>query len=216
MLFRSGHHFSSIVGVGPIVGSITAAGMFGWLPAYLWCVIGFAFLGGPHDMGGLVSSMRHEGKSIGEVVERWIGRAGKILFLCFTILTLILVVAVFLQLSANSFASDPAVAFAATLYIFMALIFGLLIYRMNCPLWLMTIIMVPIIIYACWFGNGNKWISSYFSLSGNPTPHRHQGRCLGGQGSRAEGQAGQHGRHLILPQLQEFFLAELYIKFLLL
>ena len=169
-----GHHFSSIAGAGPIVGPITAAGMFGWLPTYLWCVIGSAFLGGPHDMGGLVSSMRHEGKSVGEVVDRWIGRAGKILFLCFTILTLILVVAVFLQLSASSFASDPAVAFAATLYIFMALIFGLLIYRMNCPLWLMTIIMVPIIIYACWFGNGNKWISSYFSLSGNPTLEFHQ------------------------------------------
>ncbi len=169
-----GHHFSSIAGAGPIVGPITAAGMFGWLPTYLWCVIGSAFLGGPHDMGGLVSSMRHEGKSVGEVVDRWIGRAGKVLFLCFTILTLILVVAVFLQLSASSFASDPAVAFAATLYIFMALIFGLLIYRMNCPLWLMTIIMVPIIIYACWFGNGNQWISRYFSLSGNPVLEFHQ------------------------------------------
>ena len=50
-----GHHFSSIAGAGPIVSPITAAGMFGWLPAYLWCVIGSAFLGGPHDMGGLVS-----------------------------------------------------------------------------------------------------------------------------------------------------------------
>ena len=76
-----GHHFSSIAGAGPIVGPITAAGIFGWLPTYLWCVIGSAFLGGPHDMGGLVSSMRHEGKSVGEVVDRWIGRAGKILLL---------------------------------------------------------------------------------------------------------------------------------------
>ncbi len=169
-----GHHFSSIAGAGPIVGPITAASMFGWLPTYLWCVIGSAFLGGPHDMGGLVSSMRHEGKSVGEVVDRWIGRKGKILFLCFTILALILVVAVFLQLSAESFAVDPAVAFSATLYIFMAVVFGILIYRMNCPLWLMTVIMVPIIIYACWFGNQNRWISHYFSLSGNPTLEFHQ------------------------------------------
>ena len=168
-----GHHFSSIAGAGPIVGPITAASMFGWLPTYLWCVIGSAFLGGPHDMGGLVSSMRHEGKSVGEVVDRWIGRKGKILFLCFTILALILVVAVFLQLSANSFAVDPAVAFSATLYIFMAVLFGVLIYRMNCPLWLMTVIMVPVIIYACWFGNQNKWISTYFSLSGNPVLEFH-------------------------------------------
>ncbi len=169
-----GHHFSSIAGAGPIVGPITAAGMFGWLPTYLWCVIGSAFLGGPHDMGGLVSSMRHEGKSVGEVVDRWIGRKGKVLFLCFTILALILVVAVFLQLSANSFAADPAVAFSATLYIIMAIAFGILIYRMNCPLWLMTVIMVPVIIYACWFGNQNKWISTYFSLSGNPVLEFHE------------------------------------------
>ncbi len=95
-----GHHFASIAGAGPIVGPITAAAMFGWLPAYLWCLIGSAFIGGPHDMGALVSSMRHDGKSVGELVDKWIGRKGKILFLCFTILALILVVAVFLQLSA--------------------------------------------------------------------------------------------------------------------
>jgi carbon starvation protein len=163
-----GHNFSSIAGAGPITGPITAANLFGWLPTYLWCVIGSAFLGGPHDMGGLVASMRHEGKSVGEVVDRWIGRKGKILFLLFTLLTIILVVAVFLQLTANSFAADPAVAFSATLYIFMAVVFGVLIYRLHVPLWLMTIVMVPVIIGACWFGNQNRVISNYFSLSGNP------------------------------------------------
>jgi carbon starvation protein len=170
-----GHHFSSIAGAGPITGPITAATQFGWLPTYLWCVIGSAFLGGPHDMGGLVSSMRHEGKSVGEVVDRWIGRRGKILFLLFTIITITLVVAVFLQLSADSFATDPAVAFSSTLYIIMAVVFGILIYRMNCPLWLMTIIMVPIIIYACWFGNGHRSIADLFSFSGNPALEFHTG-----------------------------------------
>ncbi|MDR2523617.1 MAG: carbon starvation protein A [Synergistaceae bacterium] len=170
-----GHHFSSIAGAGPITGPVTAANLFGWLPTYLWCVIGSAFLGGPHDMGGLVASMRHEGKSVGEVVDRWIGRRGKILFLLFTILTIILVVAVFLQLSANSFAADPAVAFSATLYIVMAVAFGILIYRMNCPLWLMTVIMVPIIIYACWFGNEHPRFSHLFSFSGNPALEYHTG-----------------------------------------
>jgi carbon starvation protein len=170
-----GHHFSSIAGAGPITGPITAATQFGWLPTYLWCVLGSAFLGGPHDMGGLVASMRHEGKSVGEVVDRWIGRRGKILFLLFTIITIVLVVAVFLQLSADSFATDPAVAFSSTLYIFMAVAFGILIYRMNCPLWLMTVIMVPIIIYACWFGNDNLWIADRFSFSGNPALEFHRG-----------------------------------------
>lgn len=160
-----GHHFASIAGAGPIVGPITAASMFGWLPAYLWCLIGSAFLGGPHDMGSLVASMRHEGKSVGEVVDRWIGRRGKVLFLCFTILALILVVAVFLQLSAGSFAQDPAVAFSATLYIFMAIVFGVLIYKYHVPLWLMTVVMVPIVIYACWYGNEAAWVAETFKLS---------------------------------------------------
>lgn len=160
-----GHHFASIAGAGPIVGPITAAAMFGWLPSYLWCLIGSAFLGGPHDMGALVASMRHEGKSVGEVVDRWIGRKGKLLFLCFTILALVLVVAVFLQLSAGSFAQDPAVAFSATLYIFMAVLFGVLIYKYHVPLWLMTVIMVPIVIYACCYGNEAEWVASTFTLS---------------------------------------------------
>jgi carbon starvation protein len=159
-----GHHFASIAGAGPIVGPITAASMFGWLPAYLWCLIGSAFIGGPHDMGALVSSMRHDGKSVGEVVDKWIGRKGKVLFLCFTILTLILIVAVFLQLSAGSFAADPAVAFSASLYIGMALLFGVLIYKYRVPLWLMTIVMVPIVIYACWYGNYSPWVASTFKL----------------------------------------------------
>lgn len=159
-----GHHFASIAGAGPIVGPITAAAMFGWLPAYLWCLIGSAFLGGPHDMGALVASMRHDGKSVGEVVDKWIGRKGKILFLCFTILALVLVVAVFLQLSAGSFAADPAVAFSASLYIGMALLFGVLIYKYHVPLWLMTIVMVPVVIYACWYGNEAAWVAETFKL----------------------------------------------------
>ena len=159
-----GHHFASIAGAGPIVGPITAAAMFGWLPAYLWCLIGSAFLGGPHDMGALVASMRHDGKSVGEVVDKWIGRKGKILFLCFTILALVLLVAVFLQLSAGSFAADPAVAFSASLYIGMALLFGVLIYKYHVPLWLMTIVMVPVVIYACWYGNEAAWVAETFKL----------------------------------------------------
>lgn len=82
-----GHHFSSIAGAGPIVGPITAASIFGWLPTIIWCVLGSIFLGGPHDMGSLVSSMRHDGKSVGTVIERWIGETGKKLFLGFTILS---------------------------------------------------------------------------------------------------------------------------------
>ncbi len=159
-----GHHFASIAGAGPIVGPIVAATMFGWLPAYLWCLVGSAFLGGPHDMGALVSSMRHDGKSIGEVVDRWIGRTGKVLFLWFTILALILVVAVFLVLSANTFAADPIVAFVGCLYIAMAVVSGLLIYKWHTPLWLVTVVMLAIVGFATVKGADSAWIMSTFTV----------------------------------------------------
>jgi carbon starvation protein len=116
-------------------------------------------------MGSLAASIRHEGKSIGEVVNKWIGRKGKILFLCFTILALVLVVAVFLQLAANTFAADPAVAFSGVLYIGLAMVFGLAIYKYGLSLWLMTVIMVPIVLGACWYGNYAPWVTTYFTKS---------------------------------------------------
>jgi carbon starvation protein len=160
-----GHHFSSIAGAGPVVGPITAAGMFGWLPAYLWCLIGSAFLGGPHDAGSLIASIRHEGKSVGVVVERWIGPRGKNLFLSFTIILLILVVAVFLQLAANTMSADPAVAFSACLYMLLALVFGMLVYRFKISIWPVTVVMVPIILGSCWFATVHPAIAEPFRLS---------------------------------------------------
>ncbi len=147
-----GHHFASIAGAGPIVGPITAGGWFGWFPVYLWVVLGSIFVGGVHDFGSLVTSMRHRGLSMGEVIDHWVSRKAKILFLCFTWLALVLVIAVFLQLSADTFAQDPAVAFSATLYIFLALIFGLLIYRLRIPLLYGSIIAIPVVLMAVWIG----------------------------------------------------------------
>lgn len=147
-----GHHFASIAGAGPIVGPITAGGWFGWLPVYLWVVLGSIFIGGVHDMGSLVASMRHKGLSMGEVIDHWVSRKAKVLFLCFTWLALVLVIAVFLQLSADTFAQDPAVAFSATLYIFLALIFGLLVYRFRIPLLYCSLVAIPIVLVAVWIG----------------------------------------------------------------
>lgn len=144
-----GHHFASIAGAGPITGPIAAAMKFGWLPTIIWCVVGSTFLGGPHDMGALVASIRHDGNSIGTVVEKWIGKTGKYLFLCFTILTLMLVVAVFLVMSAGTFAGDPVVAFVSTLFICLAVISGLMIYKWHVPLIVVTIVMLAIIAGAC-------------------------------------------------------------------
>lgn len=160
-----GHHFSSIAGAGPIVGPITAAAWFGWLPAYLWCLIGSAFFGGPHDMGSLVASIRHEGKSMGEVVRRWIGERGRLLFLCFTILTLFLIVAVFLQLAANTMANDPAVAFSAVVYMGVAILFGMMTYRYNVSLKLSTLVMLPVIFGSCWLAHAAPSVAEPFIMS---------------------------------------------------
>ena len=160
-----GHHFSSIAGAGPIVGPITAAAWFGWLPAYLWCLIGSAFLGGPHDAGSLIASIRHEGKSMGEVIRRWIGERGHFLFLTFTVLTLILIVAVFLQLAANTMAADPAVAFAACVYMGVAILFGLSVYRFGISLKVATLTMLPVVFGSCWLAHAFPAVAAPFTYS---------------------------------------------------
>lgn len=86
-----GHHFSSIAGAGPITGPIGAA-MFGWLPVTLWVLIGGIFFGGVHDFGALFASIRHQGKSIGEIISLNMSKRAKQLFIIFSYLTLILVV----------------------------------------------------------------------------------------------------------------------------
>ena len=101
-----GHHFSSIAGAGPIAGPIQAA-IFGWIPVYLWIVIGSIFFGGVHDWGSLFASIRHEGKSIGEIIRVNLGQKGKMLFNIFAWLTLVLVVAAFTDICASTFAFNP-------------------------------------------------------------------------------------------------------------
>ena len=158
-----GHHFSSIAGAGPIVGPITAASMFGWLPTLLWCLIGSIFLGGPHDYGAVMASMRHDGKSVGEVIDKWIGHRGKKLFLIFTILTLFLVVAVFLVLTTATFVTDPVVAFVSCMYILLAIISGLMIYRFNVDLRVVTIVMLVIIAICTVKGGDWPFVAQFFT-----------------------------------------------------
>ena len=110
-----GHHFASIAGAGPINGPIQAA-IFGWVPVLLWIIIGCIFVGGVHDFGSLFASVRHKGKSIGEVIHVNMGRKGKMLFSLFAWLTLLLVVAAFTNIVASTFASVPAAASSSFIY----------------------------------------------------------------------------------------------------
>jgi carbon starvation protein len=128
-----GHHFASIAGAGPILGPVIAS-VFGWVPVLLWIVIGGIFFGGVHDMGSMIASVRHQGRSIGQIIEDYLGHKGKILFLIFAYLTMILVIAVFAKIVATTFVTVPAVATSSFLFILVALIFGVAIYRTKLPL----------------------------------------------------------------------------------
>ena len=97
-----GHHFSSIAGAGPINGPIQAA-VFGWVPVFLWCVIGGIFFGGLQDFGSLFASIRHDGKSVGEIIKDSMGSKAKKLFIIFALLVLILVIASFVNVVAGTF-----------------------------------------------------------------------------------------------------------------
>lgn len=142
-----GHHFASIAGAGPITGPIAAA-IFGWVPVFLWIIIGSIFFGGVHDFGALFASVRHDGKSIGEVIEINMGKTGKKLFAIFAWLTLLLVVAAFANIVANTFATVPEAATASVLFIILAIGFGMAVYRKGVSLGIGTVIGV-ILLFTC-------------------------------------------------------------------
>ncbi len=147
-----GHHFASIAGAAPIIGPITAA-VFGWIPVFLWIIFGNVFMGAVHDFTSLVASVRHKGRSIGEVIEEHIGTHGKLLFLIFAWFTLVLVVAAFVILVAKTFVSTPEVSTASLLFIMLAVFFGLSIYRMKAKLWVSTVVGVALLMLCIWVGN---------------------------------------------------------------
>ena len=114
-----GHHFASIAGAGPIVGPVLAA-QFGWAAVALWIVLGCILIGSVHDLAAMFLSIRHQGRSIGTVIESLMGYWGRMLFLFFCWFTLVLVVAEFLRIVAETFVEIPAVATASLLFIGLA------------------------------------------------------------------------------------------------
>ncbi|MBN2371565.1 MAG: carbon starvation protein A [Vicinamibacteria bacterium] len=146
-----GHHFASIAGVGPIVGPILGV-TFGWLPALLWIVVGNIFIGAVHDFTALATSLRHDGKSIGSITENYLGRNGKKVFLIFAWCTLVLVIAVFTIVVANTFVAHPEAGTASALFIPIAITFGYMTYARRIRLLLATAIGVAALFVAVWLG----------------------------------------------------------------
>ena len=105
------HQFSTIAGAGPVTGPIIAA-MFGWLPALLWILVGGVFFGAVQDFGSLYASVKNDGKSIGLIIEQYIGKTGKRLFLVFCWLFSLLVIAAFGDMVASTFNASAVKAYA--------------------------------------------------------------------------------------------------------
>ncbi|MCH4052907.1 MAG: carbon starvation protein A [Atopobiaceae bacterium] len=101
------HQFSSICGAGPVTGTIVAM-MFGWLPVLLWVLIGGIFFGAVHDFGALYASVKNNGKSLGQLIEKYIGKTGRRLFLAFSWLFCCIVIAAFTSMVAGTFATTAA------------------------------------------------------------------------------------------------------------
>ncbi len=147
-----GHHFASIAGAGPIVGPIVAAMLFGWLPAFLWIILGTTLIGGMHDYTALMASIRHQGRSIGEVAGSIISPQTQKIFLCFLWLTLIYVLIVFLNLTATTFAGNGGVASSSIMFIVLACLFGLWLYRFRRSALWGTVLFVPLVFLAIYAG----------------------------------------------------------------
>jgi len=147
-----GHHFSSIAGAGPIVGPVIAAVAFGWLPALLWILIGSIFIGGVHDFSSLVASIRHRARSIAEIAREYMSTTAYKLFLTFIWLTLVYVLTVFTDLTTTTFVQDGGVATSSILFIALAVGFGITVYRIKMPVWLASLIFVPLVFAGIWLG----------------------------------------------------------------
>lgn len=168
-----GHHFSSIAGAGPVIGPILAGLFFGWVPALLWIIAGSIFVGGVHDFGSMVASVRHKAKSIAELARQYMSPLSYKLFLAFIWLTLVYVIVVFLDLTAVSFIDQPAapgsveqvqgtgVAIASGIFMVLAVILGVVNQRTRTPLWVSTLVLVPLLVAAAVWSSGITSDGSY-------------------------------------------------------
>ncbi|MFA5146481.1 MAG: carbon starvation CstA family protein [Candidatus Omnitrophota bacterium] len=151
-----GQHLSAIAAAGPIVGPILAGLWFGWGPAVLWIIIGGILIGGVHDMGALVASIRHEGRSIAEVVKNYMPPRAFIVFLIFLWFSLMYIITVFTDITVNTFVepvNGGKVASSSMLYLGLALAMGIAVKRFRMNLALATAIFAPLILGCIYAGN---------------------------------------------------------------
>ena len=162
------HQFSSIAGAGPVTGAIQAAA-FGWLPVLLWVLLGGIFFGAVTDFGALYASVKNDGKSMGMLIEKYIGKLGRRLFLLFCWLFTLLVIAAFADMVAGTFnafervdgvtsqvaaaATNGAAGTVSIMFMVFAVIFGLIQKKFNFDGWKEAVIGIVFIVLSFAIGS---------------------------------------------------------------
>jgi carbon starvation protein len=161
--FLLSQHFSAIAAAGPIVGPILAGVMFGWAPALIWILVGAVFIGGVHDLTALVASVRHNARSIAEVVKEHMSPRSYLLFLAFIWIALVYIIVAFTDITARSFigtnmleggtvVTGAGIATSSLLYLALPIAMALLLRYGKMPLGLATAIFLPLVGVIIWVG----------------------------------------------------------------
>ncbi len=148
-----GHHFSSIAGAGPIIGPVIAVMLWGWFPAVLWVVFGTIFIGGIHDFGSLIISVREGGGSVADIASHAISKRARIIFSLFVWLALILVIAVFAYLCADTFVKEPKIVVPSLGLIPVAMLIGYFLYHLRANSVLTTLLGLLLLLGLIFLGN---------------------------------------------------------------
>lgn len=159
-------HLSAIAAAGPIAGPILAARDFGWLPCLLWILLGVVLIGAVHDFSTLFASVRHGACSIAEIAREHLGGPAGRALMAFIFIALAYVIVAFADITASSFAAGTeelaaagvsfhaggAVALASVLYLVLSLVLGLVQRFLKPPLWLVSVVFVPLTFVMVWLG----------------------------------------------------------------
>src|SRR6266511_1361318 len=147
-----GYHFKSIAAAGPIVGVITAANLWGWLPSILWLMIGVSFIGWASDYSAIMMAVRNDGNSLSAIAHRLISpRTRRILFV-FIFFYLLLIAGAFVGIMSAILAARPDVPFGILVLAVMGLLAGWLIYRRRASIIGVTVITVGLTLAAMLLG----------------------------------------------------------------
>ncbi len=147
----AGHHFTSIAGTGPIVGPVLGV-IWGWVPALLWVILGSIFAGAVHDFGALVLSMRHDGRSIGDITGSVVNSRTRSLFFLIIFFCLWIVIAIFAILMANLFVQYPQCVFPIWIEIAIAMGLSWYLYEKKGSLLIGSIVAIVLMYFTIWVG----------------------------------------------------------------